>query len=405
MSTWIRRSVQVGVVSASIVLAGATAAQAQDLEMNSTFNPGIGNGNQLVAPIQLPINVCGNAVNVIGAGAAAECVGGSHATMKRMAAEMNSAGNIGIGNGNQAVIPVQIPVDVCGNAVNVIGAGAAAECVGGATATMKPHRMAALDMHSMGNGGIGNGNQAVVPVQVPVNVCGNAVNVIGAGAAAECKGGATAKIGHTPAATTMAARRGASRLLQTVGDTLGMHSAGNIGIGNGNQAVIPVQVPINVCGNAVNVIGAGAAARCEGGSTATMKRMAALDMNSAGNAGIGNGNQAVVPVQVPVDVCGNAVNVIGANAVAKCQGGAKAVIKPAADGNGGTPGNGSARRGPGASATLVPPTTSMNSVGNPGIGNGNQAVVPVQVPVEVSGNAVNVIGAGAAAQSQGGAGA
>ncbi|WP_433474895.1 chaplin family protein [Spirillospora sp. CA-142024] len=45
------------------------------------------------------------------------------------------------------------------------------------------------------NFGILNGTQVIAPISVPVDVCGNAVAVIG-GASAKCKGGSSVKFGH-----------------------------------------------------------------------------------------------------------------------------------------------------------------------------------------------------------------
>ncbi|GAA5082845.1 hypothetical protein HNP84_010088 [Thermocatellispora tengchongensis] len=47
------------------------------------------------------------------------------------------------------------------------------------------------DIVTSGIGGVLSGNQVVVPIVAPINVCGNAVAVIG-GAIAGCKGGAVA---------------------------------------------------------------------------------------------------------------------------------------------------------------------------------------------------------------------
>lgn len=45
------------------------------------------------------------------------------------------------------------------------------------------------DVHTSGAGGVLAGNQVIVPIAIPVNVCGNAVAVLGH-AGAGCKGGA-----------------------------------------------------------------------------------------------------------------------------------------------------------------------------------------------------------------------
>lgn len=46
------------------------------------------------------------------------------------------------------------------------------------------------DIHTSGAGGVLSGNQVVAPISVPVNVCGNAVAVLGI-ANAGCVGGAS----------------------------------------------------------------------------------------------------------------------------------------------------------------------------------------------------------------------
>lgn len=100
-----------------------------------------------------------------------------------------------------------------------------------------------------GSPGVLSGNTVQAPVHVPVNVCGNTVNVVGllnpsAGNACVNEGGASSPEGH--------------------GDTGGSHADGHTsdspGVGSGNRIQAPVHVPVNVCGNSVDVIGAGNAA-------------------------------------------------------------------------------------------------------------------------------------------------
>ncbi|MEU5876915.1 chaplin [Spirillospora sp. NPDC047279] len=49
---------------------------------------------------------------------------------------------------------------------------------------------AQADIHTSGAGGVLSGNQVVAPISIPINVCGNAVAVLGI-AGAGCKGGAS----------------------------------------------------------------------------------------------------------------------------------------------------------------------------------------------------------------------
>jgi hypothetical protein len=212
---------------------------------------------------------------------------------------MTSTGNTGIGNGTQALLPIQAPVDICGNAVAAAGV-AFAQCHGGAAALNPEWTFAhfrggsATSLTSAGNTGIGNGTQVYAPVQIPVNACGNAIGVLGA-ATASCDGGARAEQGDRPGYhqpdhkqpdhkqpghkqpgygkkhSGKPSPHGYDRERHSgTGPLSGitMISAGNRGLLNGTQVLAPVQVPINICGNAISVLGI-AGAQCQGGATAT----------------------------------------------------------------------------------------------------------------------------------------
>ena len=80
MSSWIRRSLVAGVFSVSMVAAQGGVAHA-DIGMVSAGNSGVLNGNQVFLPVQVPINVCGNAVALLIGFAAAQCEGGAEANI------------------------------------------------------------------------------------------------------------------------------------------------------------------------------------------------------------------------------------------------------------------------------------------------------------------------------------
>ncbi|AIR98491.1 chaplin [Streptomyces glaucescens] len=127
---------------------------------------------------------------------------------------------------------------------------------------------------------------------------------------------------------------------------------------------------------------------------------ASADGTAAGSPGVLSGNSLQVPVHVPVNVCGNTVNIVGLlNPAAgntcvngdsgKAEGAKKtdaAKAGGAAKGSGAKAGGGSAGSG-GASAHGV-------TEGSPGVLSGNNLQLPVDVPVNVSGNSVNVVGVG-----------
>lgn len=151
MKTWVRRSLNAGVLTAGALLVSGAAAQANPV-LTTTDNVGLLNGTQALIPVQVPVNVCGNAVNVLGVtgGATASCTGGAVAGPEvpepvdpgyeygsvqadAEAAYLTSYDNWGLLNGTQVLAPVQVPIDICGNAVGVLGS-AGAYCTGGAVA-------------------------------------------------------------------------------------------------------------------------------------------------------------------------------------------------------------------------------------------------------------------------------
>jgi hypothetical protein len=260
-------------------------------------------------------------------------------------------------NGTQVIAPVQLPVNVTGNAISAVGGASASS--GNSSTRMAGTSAAATS----GNYGVGNGTQVVAPVQAPVKVTGNSVTVGGAAASLGNKAGLSRVVKNKHAATPRAAGSGT------------LDTSGNYGALNGTQVYVPVQVPVNVCGNSVGAVGQALAA-CGGSQARSARAMStkAAAADTSGNYGILNGTQVYAPVQVPVKVCGNAVGAVGV---------AEAVCTPASTGGGtGTPGSNS---GP-----------AMSSTDNYGILNGTQVYAPVKVPVNVVGNAVSVIGAAAA---------
>ncbi|MEU2334342.1 chaplin [Streptomyces sp. NPDC006654] len=99
---------------------------------------------------------------------------------------------------------------------------------------------------------------------------------------------------------------------------------------------------------------------------------AGADGIAAGSPGVVSGNGIEVPVHVPVSVCGDTVNVVG-------------LLNPAV---GNTCANESGAAG-GASGGASARGTEQDS---PGVVSGNGVQLPVDLPVNVSGNSVDVVG-------------
>ena len=87
-----------------------------------------------------------------------------------------TSGEEGIGSGNQALVDVNLPVTVSGNAVSVLGDSTAVSTAPAAAPAEQPAESSAW---TTGEDGILSGNQGIISVDVPIDVTGNAVSVIG----------------------------------------------------------------------------------------------------------------------------------------------------------------------------------------------------------------------------------
>jgi ChpA-C len=303
MKTWVRKTLSVGVLAAGALLFGPGVAHA-DVRQQTSNNNGILNGAQLVAPVSVPVNIVGNAIGVAGEASAAgfgvNRTEGGKVTQK-------SSHNNGIGNGLQAYLPVNVPINVVGNAVAVLGqADAAGAGINGRKAESASVTEGGMqnghgwgDQVTGNNNGILNGTQIYAPVEVPINVCGNALSLIGqASAQALCANGH----GRTESGW-------------------GGHqvTGNNNGILNGAQIYAPISLPVNLAGNSIAVLGQSNAAAAAHNESAHGD---GLDQTSKGNNGIGNGLQVAAPINAPINVCGNALSIVGqATAAASCTNG------------------------------------------------------------------------------------
>jgi hypothetical protein len=249
MRTWARWTARAALLTAGFAAAGVTTAGIASAGV-TTGSHSIGGGNQVTAPISVPVSACGNSIALLG-GTLAGCQGGAFVSGGSGSWAAKTSGEGSILGGNQVVAPVSVPVSICGNAGAVLG-HALAGCAGGASVSSGHgrhghhchhghHSHHSMSATTSGSHSIGGGNQAAIPVRVPVGICGNAVG----NAVAACRGGASVSADYSYASVK----------------TSGSHS-----IGGGNQAFIPVTAPASLCGNAAAVLG-GAAAGCAGGAS------------------------------------------------------------------------------------------------------------------------------------------
>ncbi|WP_328370464.1 MULTISPECIES: chaplin [unclassified Streptomyces] len=131
----VTRNGVIAVAAASGAMAVAVPAYADSAaEGAAAGSPGLISGNTIQLPVHVPVNVCGNTVNVVGLlnpAAGNECANESGGEKRGgnpggAAAESRGKDSPGVLSGNGVQLPVHLPVNVSGNTVNVVGAGNAA---------------------------------------------------------------------------------------------------------------------------------------------------------------------------------------------------------------------------------------------------------------------------------------
>ncbi|MGI5165618.1 chaplin family protein [Spirillospora sp. CA-253888] len=385
MRTWSKGTARTVALTASFVALGATTVPATAFADTTSGESGVLGGNQVNLPVSAPINISGNGNGKSQGGASVHNGGGGGQT---------TSGKHGVASGNQVNAPISAPINACGNSLALFG-HAEAGCKGGAT--VKNGGGSGGGQKTSGQSGVASGNQVNAPVSVPVNACGNAVAIFGS-ADAGCKGGAK---------------------VDNQGSGGGQITSGQFGVIAGNQVNAPVSAPVNVCGNAAAIFGE-AVAGCDGGASVKNGGHTGAGQTTSGKSSVGGGNQVNAPISAPIDVCGNAVG----NAVADCDGGAS--VRNGGHGSGGqrTNGDHSVLGGNQANAPVSVPVSvcgnaaavlgeagafcqggahvrsssggGQTTSGQSGVLAGNQANAPVNIPVNVCGNAVAVLGAAAA---------
>src|SRR3954471_16948394 len=133
MKRAIRNSV-IAVAVASGAMAVAGPAQADSTADGSAEgSPGLISGNGIQLPVDVPVNVCGNTLNVVGllnpamgnrcANEGGKARGKSSEAPGGAAADGSAHGSPGVVSGNNVQLPIDLPVNLSGNSANLVGIG------------------------------------------------------------------------------------------------------------------------------------------------------------------------------------------------------------------------------------------------------------------------------------------
>ncbi|MFD8372339.1 chaplin [Streptomyces sp. NPDC059688] len=109
------------------------------------------------------------------------------------------------------------------------------------------HADSAADGAAVGSPGLISGNSIQLPVHLPVNACGNTVNVVGL--LNPAMGNRCANVGGEAAGT------GASSTSSSRGAEAASVTRDSPGVVSGNGIQLPVDLPANVTGNSIDVVG------------------------------------------------------------------------------------------------------------------------------------------------------
>jgi hypothetical protein len=169
-----------------LALGGGHAHADSGAQGNATNSPGVLSGNNVQVPVHVPVNACGNTVNVIGVlnpavgnkcanvsdnghggqhhGTSGHGTGGSHGTPPR-----GGSHDDGYGGAGSDTSPPRGGSH--GSGSHPGGSQSGGQSGGGAHA----------EGGTGGSPGVGSGNSVQIPIDIPVNACGLGVSVVGLG--------------------------------------------------------------------------------------------------------------------------------------------------------------------------------------------------------------------------------
>ncbi|MFF5471016.1 chaplin [Streptomyces achromogenes] len=127
-----------GAMAVALPVSAAFAADGAGARGTAAGSPGLISGNGIQLPVDVPVNVCGNTVDIVGllnpamgnacankgkARADGAGHGGAPSRSGGASAHGGTAGSPGAVSGNGIQLPVDLPVNITGNSVDVAGVG------------------------------------------------------------------------------------------------------------------------------------------------------------------------------------------------------------------------------------------------------------------------------------------
>ncbi|MEV4088638.1 chaplin family protein, partial [Nonomuraea fuscirosea] len=167
MRTWAKATSPAALLAVAVMSFGGGTALA-----DTSGDGSVAGGNQVDLPVSIPIDISGNAIAAVGKSEATSQGGAEVVNSGRPGIPNETSGNGSVGGGNQVNAPISVPINACGNAVSLIGKSDAG-CKGGAT-VRNQGKGGAGGNRTSGDGSVLGGNQITAPISAPINACGNA---------------------------------------------------------------------------------------------------------------------------------------------------------------------------------------------------------------------------------------
>jgi len=259
--SWIGNATALGVTENWLVSGG---------KAGTTGVKSTGSGNIVDPEVALPVEVFGDGVTWIGTAQAADLNTVSAIT----GGNTYTDGDKSTLGGNLVPVPVAGAVDVFGSAVSWIGNASG-------TAGNDSSVSAGGYEGTLGNGAVGGGNIAAVPVALPAEIFGAGASLTGNA------DGLTKEVKDVNA-----------------GDKTNTND--DRGTVSSNVASVPVSAPVQVFGDA-----AGLVANVTGGAKSHTTTTAGHDVQANGDKGSASGNAAQVPVTLPTQLFGDTATLVG----------------------------------------------------------------------------------------------
>ncbi|WP_223887078.1 chaplin [Streptomyces viridosporus] len=198
-------------------------------------SPGVLSGNNVQAPVHVPVNACGNTVGAVSAfNTAADSFCANDSQTQESGARSSDSSRSASPRGASSYGDSSYGDSSYGDS------GGGAQAVGG----------------TEGSPGVLSGNNVQAPVHVPVNACGNDVTAVGAFNTAADSSCANDSQARESGARSSASSRGDSSYGNSGGGARAVSDTeGSPGVLSGNNVQVPVHVPLNVCGNTLDLIG------------------------------------------------------------------------------------------------------------------------------------------------------